>query len=315
MKHVTKLFQTAIKSIDEASRTVQFCFSDDQVDRMGEIVDQGSWDTKSYEGNPLILWGHDPSQPENVLGKGVSLSLNSGGKSYVTAQFDDDAVNPKAGMVFRQLVAGTLRCVSAGFIPHTIDTEDDVPVLKDNELLEISIVPIPANPRAVALALKEGSMSTKDAEWLTKSMESEIKHVQAELKAQGIKEQKEKQMTDETAKALVESVENLTKEFGTFKEATEASIKSLTATVETLKPVEEAEEEKTEREAKEAEEAEAARKIEEANVAAGLNPDGSAKDGGNDQSGAEEVKVEDDTELTPEIQAAIDAELELEPAA
>lgn len=299
MNRVTKLFQTKIKSIDEEKRQVTFCFSDNQVDRMGEIVDQSTWDTKSYDTNPLILWGHDPSEPENVLGSGISLDLNKGGKSFVTAQFDDDDTNPKAGLVFRQLLKGTLRCVSAGFIPHTIDTEEDTPVLKDNELLEISIVPIPANPRAVALSLKEGSISRKDAEWLMKSMRDEAEAVDGQLKALATNE-KEKKMTDETAKALIDSVKKLTEEFGTFKEATETSIKSLTDTVETLKPAEETEEEKT---ARQAAEAEAARK------AAEENDDDPAKGGEDDQPGAGEAQFDEDAELTPELQAEIDAAL------
>lgn len=299
MNRVTKLFQTKIKSIDEEKRQVTFCFSDNQVDRMGEIVDQSTWDTKSYDTNPLILWGHDPSEPENVLGSGISLDLNKGGKSFVTAQFDDDDTNPKAGLVFRQLLKGTLRCVSAGFIPHTIDTEEDTPVLKDNELLEISIVPIPANPRAVALSLKEGSISRKDAEWLMKSMRDEAEALDGQLKALATNE-KEKKMTDETAKALIDSVKKLTEEFGTFKEATETSIKSLTDTVETLKPAEETEEEKT---ARQAAEAEAARK------AAEENDDDPAKGGEDDQPGAGEAQFDEDAELTPELQAEIDAAL------
>jgi hypothetical protein len=37
---------------------------------------------------------------------------------------------------------------------NSFEVENDIPVLKDNELLEISVVPIPANPGAMALALK-----------------------------------------------------------------------------------------------------------------------------------------------------------------
>ena len=65
---------------------------------------------------------------------------------------------------------GTLHCVSAGFIPHTIEWLDDTPVLKDCELLEISLVPIPANPRAIALEYKSGAFSKRDADWLLDSM-------------------------------------------------------------------------------------------------------------------------------------------------
>jgi HK97 family phage prohead protease len=293
---------------------------------MGEIVDQGTWDTKSYESNPIILWGHNPNEPENVLGTAVDISTNQSGKSFITAQFDDDATNPKAGLVFRQLVKGTLRCVSAGFIPHTIDTEDDVPVLKDNELLEVSIVPIPANPRALALALKEGSLSTKDAKWLLKSMRDESTAIEAQMKS--LEDKEDKNMTDETAKALVDSVKDLTekfeastKAFDEFKASTETQLTELATSVKTLTPddTEETDDEKTAREAKEAEEAEAARKAEE-EAADSENPDDPAKGGDDDQPGAGEDEFSDDTELSPEQEAEMDQQLadqlaELEPAA
>lgn len=299
MKHITKLFQTKIKSIDEQNRQVTFCFSDDQTDRMGEIVDQASWDVKSYEQNPLILWGHNPDEPENVLGRGISLDLNKGGKSFVTAQFDDESVNPKAGLVFRQLLAGTLRCVSAGFIPHTIDTEDDTPVLKDNELLEISIVPIPANPRAVALGLKDGSISRKDAEWLLKSMRSEAEALEAELVVQEVTS-KEKTMNDETAKALIDSVKSLSEKIDEFQTKTNERFEGFEAK---LAEVTKSNEEPAEEEVSEEEPV-----VEDETTTP-------AKGGSDDQPGAGEDEFDDDTELTPEQEAEMDAKLAEELAA
>lgn len=312
MKKVTKLFNTTIKSVDEENRTITFCFSDDQEDRMHEIVDQGSWQTKNYEQNPLILWGHDPSQPENVLGQGIDLNLNVGGKSYVTAQFDDDETNPKAGLVFRQLVKRTLRCVSAGFIPHSYNTDDDTPVLKDNELLEISIVPIPANPRAVALAYKEGSISKKDATWLMDSMRKESDLLEAQMKAQEEHEIKEKNMTDEQAKALIDSVATLTKSVDELKTTSDERFKALDEQIQTIATKDQ--ETEDEKAAREAEEAEAAKKAEEESK----KPP--AKSGSDDQGGAGDDEFDENAELTPEQEAALDETFaeqlaELEPAA
>ena len=313
-RKVNKLFNIDIKSVDEENRQVTFCFSDGKPDRMNEIVDQASWDIKNYESNPLILWGHDPSQPENVLGQGISLDLNQGGKSYITAQFDEAETNPRADMVFRQLIKRTLRCVSAGFINHTFEWEDDIPVLKDNELLEVSIVPIPANPRAVALALQEGSLSKKDAEWMIKSMKTETDYIEKVL-AKDDETVVEKDMEELTAKvtALTDLMGKLADNQNTLTEA-------VTALTEVVKPVEETDEEKTAREAKEAEaakakeeadaKAEAERKAAEEEEAKRQAEADAAKGGSDDQSGAATDELEDDAELTPELQALIDAELE-----
>jgi HK97 family phage prohead protease len=301
MKKVTKLFNIDVKSVDEANRQITFCFSDDQEDRMGEIVDQGSWDVKNYMNNPLILFGHDSSIPENILGQGVDLQLNIGGKSFVTAQFDEAEINPRADMVFRQLVKRTLRAVSAGFINHTTE-KGDVPVLKDNELLEISIVPIPANPRAIALALQDGSMSRKDALYLKRSMQDELALIEKQLIKSEIGDLKEKD---------VEELQTQITQLTALVTSVVESVSAIRTDVETLKPVEETEEAKTAREAQEATDKAAAdqKVIDDKAVVDPIEEVDTAKDGEIDQSGAEETAIDENAELTPELQAQIDAQL------
>ncbi|WP_254071166.1 MULTISPECIES: HK97 family phage prohead protease [unclassified Rathayibacter] len=159
-KKINKLFNINLKSVDAEKRTVTFVFSDDSVDRYGEKVDQKPWDVAHYKNNPVVLWGHDPSEPENILGTAVDIQLDQSGKSLLTAQFDTAEINPKADLIYRQVKAGTLRTVSEGFIPHTMEFENDVPVLKDNELLEVSVVAIPANRNALALSFRSGALDT-----------------------------------------------------------------------------------------------------------------------------------------------------------
>lgn len=297
MKRITKLFQSRATSINDDAKTVRFKISDRKPDRMGEVVDQRSWDFKSYLKNPIILWGHNPDEPENVLGTAQSLEI-AGDGSYTEAElhFDTD-INPKAALVYSQIKAGTLNTVSVGFIPHTTDSEDDVPVLKDNELLEISVVPIPANPRAIALAYKEGSLSRKDANWLLDSMRKESQLLEEQMASQPEVNERKK-MNEEQAQALLDAVNKLTAKV-------EAQGEELTA-IRTQQ--EEQEKQRQEAEAKAAEEAakaeEEANKQEEEAAA-------SAKPGEDDQGGAGEGEAfDEDVELTPELQAEIDAALE-----
>jgi HK97 family phage prohead protease len=181
MRKVTKLFISKAQSIDEKAMTAKFKISDGLPDRMGEIVDQKSWNFDAYMANPLLLWGHDPSQPENVLGNGLELAYDEKeDATFATVRFDKD-INPKAELIFNQVARGTLRAVSVGMIVHSEENEKDQVILKDCELLEISVVPIPANPRAIALAFAEGTMSEKDAKFLMESMEREVKHLQKEF--------------------------------------------------------------------------------------------------------------------------------------
>ncbi|BAS17623.1 conserved hypothetical protein [Arthrobacter sp. Hiyo8] len=307
VRKINKLFNIDIKSVDEQARTITFCFSDNQLDRQGEIVDQASWDVKNYMNNPLILWGHDPSENENVLGQGISLDLNNNGKSYITAQFDDAATNPKADTIFRQLVKRTLRCVSAGFINHTWDVQDDVPILKDNELLEVSVVAIPANPRAIALEYKSGEISTKTATWLRDSMRKEADLLDAQLKEQITDEGENMDEVKSQLSALTDALGKVAETMNTLSEqnaAMSAKIETITFPVETDE----------EREAREAEEAqtkadeEAAAKAEADKKAA--EEAQAAADAKAAEDAAKPVEFDEDAELTPELQAQIDAELE-----
>jgi HK97 family phage prohead protease len=153
----TKLFSLAPKSIDEENKTVRFCNSDDLIDRNGEKVAQSTWDLENFLKNPIMLWNHKNGwdiEPAHVLGTWSNFET-VGVKTFADAKFDHD-INPKTDTVFKQIIRGTLRCVSVGFIPHSFEMEGNVPVLEDLELLEVSIVPIPANANAVALAYKEG---------------------------------------------------------------------------------------------------------------------------------------------------------------
>ncbi|MBB0998292.1 hypothetical protein G6024_14560 [Dietzia maris] len=282
----TKLYTTKIKSIDEENKSIRFRISDDSIDRYGERVDQ-SWSLKNFLKNPIGLWNHKSYdvEPEDVLGQWSDITTEVDG-TYGTLTFDTD-INPKALTVFQQYVKGTLRCVSVGFIPHTLEFEDDVPVLKDNELLEVSCVPIPANANAVALALKEGSLNRKDAQWMLRSMREASINLEDQLKKKdapegeetNVEEVKEqlKSITDlmtslsETVTTLNTSVESITSELGEVK-----------STVAELKPVETA---PPETQAPEP-----------------------AKGGEDDQPGAGEDEFDEDAELTPEIQAQIDAD-------
>lgn len=326
MRKITKLFNIDIKSVNETLRQITFCFSDDGEDREGEVVDQASWDVKNYMNNPLILWGHNPEQPENVLGQGVSLDLNNGGKSYITAQFDDVVTNPRADMVFRQLVKRSLRCVSAGFINHTFEVDNDTPLLKDNELLEVSIVPIPANPRAIALAYKAREINTKDLNWMKKSMLDELEFIEKQLATTKHKDATMDEATKQQISALLSAVESLTKAQADTNEKLEAVTTKLTesqaAVDETKKAADEAvkaeakaKEEadakaaadaKAEAEKKAADEASKTNDVKDAGAGTDKTATDSAKGGSDDQSGAEGDELDEDAEVTPEIKAQLD---------
>lgn len=182
----TKLFTHAVKSIDEETRQATFVISTDEKDRMGEVVEQ-SWDLENYKKNPIVLFGHDPSKPGYVLGKATEIVADKDGDKNVTlgtVQFAEEGTSQDADTVWKLVKQGILRTVSVGFIPHTfkkLDGDEETDVLADNELLEFSIVPIPANPSAVALALGDGSIEEKDAKYMLKAYKTEASFIEKSL--------------------------------------------------------------------------------------------------------------------------------------
>ena len=288
-----KLFTTKAQSVDKENKTVRFKISDNSIDRYGEIVDQDSWNFKNFLKNPIMLWNHKSwdVEPEHVLGTWSDLTVEKDG-TYATAHFDDD-INPKADTVFKQIIKGTLRCVSVGFIPHSLEYDEDTPILKDNELLEISIVPIPANANAVALAFKEGSLARKDAMWMLKSMQDGAKALEEQLTKKNAPEGEEKNVDEVKTeiKALAELVTQLGQTVTTLStnfETVVADVAEVKGTVAELKPLE-------------------TQAPETPSPTQAPEP---AKGGDTDQPGAGKDEFDEDAELTPELQAQIDAEFD-----
>ena len=297
MKKITKLFTSKAVEVNEKDRTAKFIISDDLPDRMEEIVEQ-SWQTENYENNPIVLWGHDPSQPENVLGQSLGLETEKGKdgvtRTSSTVKFSDEGINPKADMVFKQIIAGILRTVSVGFIPHSFKTNDEnVDVLADNELLEFSVVPIPANPRAVALAYKEGAISRKDAKFMIESMKKESELLQEELDNDNNNGKENKEMSDEDITKIAEAL-------GTaVTEALAPVVEKIDAIAEAVS-ADDTEDEETDTGTGDGTQGGEGDEDEKKST----KSNDEAKDGEGDQSGAEEDEVDEDSELTPEQEKA-----------
>ena len=111
------------------------------VDRDGDVVDPMGVDLKNFLKNPVLLWGHDAySLP---IGKVTNVNVSSGDITF-DAEFASKE-NDFAKKVFDLMKGGFLNAFSIGFIPHERENE----VITRSELLEISVVNVPANPEAL----------------------------------------------------------------------------------------------------------------------------------------------------------------------
>ena len=137
------------KGLRPDSREADFVFSTDAVDRQGDIVEQ-VWQLDSFRANPVVLFAHNSREFPIGRAKRVVVERVGGHDALVgTIEF---ATHERAEQAWKLVRDGFLATVSVGFIPHTVKTKtvDDrtVFVLGDNELVEVSVVPVPANPEA-----------------------------------------------------------------------------------------------------------------------------------------------------------------------
>jgi HK97 family phage prohead protease len=145
-----KRFNTKAEQSDKA---ITFIASTANPDRYDDIVDQGGWDLKAYERNPIILLNHNPTQLP--IGKGKAYVKN--GQLMLDVEFDKN--DEVAQQVERKVRGGFINAVSVGFQPSESIARNKLPAdhpyhgksgyyFPKSELLEVSIVTIPANNEA-----------------------------------------------------------------------------------------------------------------------------------------------------------------------
>ena len=170
--NVTKPHQKTMQTIpfkvsshDAATRSFIFTASDASIDRQGDVVEQSSWNFDNYKKNPVVLWAHDyNSYPiARTLSIGVENGVMKFQPSFATADEYQEA-----DTIYKLILGGYINACSVGFIPDDVVPAKDGSsyILKDCELLEVSIVAVPANANAVRLAADEGVISVAEKELL-----------------------------------------------------------------------------------------------------------------------------------------------------
>lgn len=142
-----KNFTATVAPIGE--RKMSFTISTAAVDRDGDTIDPKGWDLGSYSKNPVVLWAHDYSKPP--VGKAINIKSTEHGLQ-ADVEFLPQGMDPFADMIHDMCKGGFLNATSVGFRGKGEKSKDreygyD---FKTQELLEFSIVPVPANPEALA---------------------------------------------------------------------------------------------------------------------------------------------------------------------
>jgi hypothetical protein len=146
-----------LRSIDEKARTIEFRASTEAVDRYGDVIRTAGWQLDNYRKNPIFLWAHRSGDPP--IGKCVAIGIENSPPALVQKiQFATGQEYP-----FELYAGGYLRGVSVGFLPLEMQPYTDLEgnntggvEFLEQELLELSACPIPANPEALAKMVQKG---------------------------------------------------------------------------------------------------------------------------------------------------------------
>jgi len=156
---VQTVFKSASQSADDP---LEFVLSDDSTDRMGDTIQPSGWDLTAFRQNPIALWAHASSRP---IGTWADVRV-AGKKLLGKLKFATEGTSTLIDELRSLVEQRVLRTVSVGFTPLEAEPIRDIDgrmtgwnFIKQ-ELLEVSLVAVPANPNAIAVAR---SMNLSDA--------------------------------------------------------------------------------------------------------------------------------------------------------
>jgi hypothetical protein len=161
-----------IRLKDKDSRTVTFVASTFDKDRHGTVLNQKNWSLDNFNANPIIGYQHNvygddicnPPNPDDQLGYGRAYV--EGDELLIDITFEPEEINPLAEKIFKKIQFGSLNAVSVGFMPlrnekgQEGEKREGVLHYFGQELLEVSVVNIPSNPKALKKSFRD---STKNA--------------------------------------------------------------------------------------------------------------------------------------------------------
>lgn len=167
----------AVKPDDESdTKLFEFVISTSSPDRHGDTVDAKGWVLDNFfkGGAGPVLFAHDSDSLP--VGKSPLVETRSRPKKLVGQVEFASEIDPFAAMVEQMVERGFLKSASVGFQPIEFEFEDEAdywsPInFKKQELLEFSIVPVPANPDCVLLAKEAGIDLRELDKWARKALD------------------------------------------------------------------------------------------------------------------------------------------------
>lgn len=121
--------------------------STNATDRYGDIIVSDAWKSgcENYKKNPIILFNHNHNTP---IGKATSINPVESGLEIEAEIYDPNTAS--------MIEAGVLKALSVGFIPKDMEYDRNTGgfIIKEVDLIEISVVSVPANQEAIFDVIK-----------------------------------------------------------------------------------------------------------------------------------------------------------------
>ena len=167
-----------VKGIEETQDglKVPFIISTSSIDRDNDTISIDGWKLNNYKKNPVVLWVHDSRQPP--VGKSLNVKIEDN-KLKSTAIFATQDLYPFGYMVGQMYSKGFLHAVSVGFDPIKYAWVEDSNRpwgidFEEQELLEYSCCPVPANPEALVDAKSVGIDLDPMLDWVERVLDEGI---------------------------------------------------------------------------------------------------------------------------------------------
>lgn len=169
---------------DGEAEFISFVCSDATVDRAGDSIDANGWMLENFKNNPVALWAHNSDQMP--VGKWVEVYVKDNQLKGVL-QFGSGEFAQEVKQAYKE---GLLNAVSVGFNPKEWQFNEERGFMAidffKQELLEISPVPVPCHPGALAESRSKGLPN------LAPLLESTIREIPDELLKQELERRKPK---------------------------------------------------------------------------------------------------------------------------
>ncbi len=154
-------------------RSIDFAISTGALDRYNSTIAAKGWQLANFIKNPVVLWAHDDSIPAIARAETTKLE---GERLRSRAIFADRDVHPLADTIYRLIKAKFINAASVGWIPlkwQFVDEEgrgSGIDYL-EQELLEWSVVNIPANPECLVEARSVGIDTSPLMVWAERALD------------------------------------------------------------------------------------------------------------------------------------------------